>query len=104
MADLDTAFFHGRLKGYVVVAWAGEKEILEKGIADRKGPKREIPFGICQPLLEDGEGGEQRCKVWLNADAIFDMPDPKVLMWETLLHELVVSGTLFCSVLLCFTV
>lgn len=97
MADLDTVFFDGRLKGSVVVVWAGEQEILEKGCEDGKAPERFL--GLCQPLPED-EGKELRCKVWLNADAIFDMPDPRAQMWETVLHELVVSGALLCSFLL----
>ena len=98
MADLDTAFFDGRLKGSVVVVWAGEEEILEKGCEDGKGPEMGRFLGLCQPLLGD-EGKELRCKVWLNSDAIFDQPDPREHMWKTVLHELVVSGA---PVLLCF--
>ena len=89
MADLDTVFFAGRLKGSVVVVWASEDEILEKGCEDGKGLERGSFLGLCQPLLESGE---LRCKVWLDADAIFDQLDPREHMWQTVLHELVVSG------------
>ena len=89
MADLDTVFFAGRLKGSVVVVWAGEEEILEKGCEDGKRLEMAGFLGLCQPLVESGE---LRCKVWLNADAIFDQPDPREHMWKTVLHELVVSG------------
>lgn len=39
MADVDSAFFDGRLKGNVVVVWAGEKDILKKGCEGWKGPE-----------------------------------------------------------------
>lgn len=99
MADLDSAFFDGWLKGNVVIVWAGEEDIVKKGCKGGKGPETGNFLGLCQPLLE---GGEQRCKVWLNADTIFDRPDPRVHMWRTVLHELVVSRALFCSFLLLF--
>ena len=73
----------------MVVVWAGEEEIFEKGCEKGTGVERGGFLGLCQPLMESGE---LRCKVWLNADAIFDQPDPREQMWKTVLHELVVSG------------
>ena len=90
LADLDVAFFDGRLRGNVVAAWATESEILERGCRDGQTPDRAFS-GLCQPLEPEGNGGERRCKVWLNSDKIFDAPDPRLQMWETLFHELVVS-------------
>lgn len=89
LADLDTAFFDGRLKGSVVAVWATEREIVEKGV---KGAKHRSGFtGLCQPLAPAENEGRPRCKIWLNSDSIFDVPDPRLQMWQTMFHELVVS-------------
>ena len=89
LADLDIAFFDGRLKGSVVAIWATEREIVDKvlsGVEHRSGFK-----GLCQPLAPEENEGQQRCKIWLNSDSIFDVPDPRLQMWQTMFHELVVS-------------
>ena len=89
LADLDIAFFDGRLKGSVVAVWATEREIVEEVLKDikyRSGFK-----GLCQPLAPMENEGQQRCKIWLNSDSIFDVPDPRLQMWQTMFHELVVS-------------
>ncbi len=91
LADLDIAFFNGRLERHVIAAWATETEMVEKGNGGRK-PKH-CATGLCQLLDPEKNEGKQRCKVWLNSDAIFDMPDPRRVMWETLFHELVVSAS-----------
>ena len=91
LADLDTAFFKGHLERHVIVAWATETEVVEKGNGGRK--PEHCATGLCQPLDLEKNEGKQRCKVWLNSDAIFDMPDPRRVMWETLFHELVVSAS-----------
>lgn len=89
LADLDIAFFDGRLRGNVIAVWATEEEILEKECKGRK-PER-VFTGLCQ-TLEPGENeGEQRCKVWLISDQIFVAPHPRLQMWETMFHELVAS-------------
>lgn len=90
LADLDIAFFDGRLKGNVIVMWATEREILER-VCDGQNPEKGFT-GLCQPLRPDENEGEQRCKVWLNSDKIFNAPDPRLQMWETMFHELVVSA------------
>ena len=89
LADLDIAFFDGRLKDSVVAVWATEREIVEKvlsGVKYRSGFK-----GLCQPLAPEENEGQQRCKIWLNSDSIFNVPDPRLQMWQTMFHELVVS-------------
>ena len=89
LADLDIAFFDGRLKGSVVAVWATEREIVEevvKGVSHRRGF-----MGLCQPLAPEDNEGQQRCKIWLNSDSIFDVPDPRLQMWQTMFHELVAS-------------
>ncbi len=91
LADLDIAFFDGRLKRHVIAAWATETELVEKGCGGRK-PKQSVT-GFCQLLDPEKHEGKQRCKVWLNSDTIFDMPDPPRVMWETMFHELVVSAS-----------
>ena len=90
LADLDIAFFDGRLKGSVVAVWATETEIVERGNGGLKPAERFM--GLCQPLAPEEEQGQQRCKVWLNSDSIFDVPDPRLQMWQTMFHELVVSA------------
>ena len=84
------AFLDGRLKGNVIAVWATEKEILEKE-CDGQKPEQDF-IGLCQLLESDENEGEQRCKVRLNFDKIFDGPDPRSQMWETMFHELVVSA------------
>ena len=70
--------------------WATEKQILEK---DCDGRKSEQDFiGLYQLLESDENEGEQRCKVRLNFDKIFDGPGPRSQMWKTMFHELVVSA------------
>ena len=89
LADLEIAFFDGRLKGSVVAIWATEKEIVERvinGVEHRSGF-----MGLCQPLAPEEHEGQQWCKIWLNSDSIFDVPDPRLQMWQTMFHELVVS-------------
>lgn len=98
-ADIDVAFFDGRLRGNVVAVWASEEDILEKGCGEGK-PERGCFMGLCQPIAPEENEGEPRCRVWLNSDAIFDAPDPRLQMWQTMLHELVVSRALFGSLLL----
>ncbi|KAF6235735.1 hypothetical protein HO173_005930 [Letharia columbiana] len=95
LADLDIAFFDGRLKGNVIVMWATEREILER-VCDGQNPEKGFT-GLCQPLQPDENEGEQRCKVWLNSDKIFNAPDPRLQMWETMFHELVHAYALVSS-------
>ena len=89
LADLDIAFFDGRLKGSVVAVWTTERGTVEKGT---DGVKHRGGFmGLCEPLAPEESEGRQRCKVWLNSDSIFDVPDPRLQMWQTMFHELVVG-------------
>lgn len=102
--DIDVAFFDGRLRGNVVVAWGDQRQIEEEGYAE-KMEKPEVGFlGLCQPIEDDDgdvddegdRGGQQQpCKIWLNLDTIFRAPDPRLVMWETVLHDLVVSLSFF---------
>ncbi|CAF9925202.1 hypothetical protein IMSHALPRED_006409 [Imshaugia aleurites] len=95
-ADIDVAFFDGRLRGNVVAVWASEEDILEKGCGEGK-PERGCFMGLCQPIAPEENEGEPRCRVWLNSDAIFDAPDPRLQMWQTMLHELVHAYTVITS-------
>ncbi|KAL9067888.1 MAG: hypothetical protein Q9161_006612 [Pseudevernia consocians] len=89
------AFFDGRLKGNVIAVWATEKEILEKE-CDGQKPEQDF-IGLCQLLESDENEGEQRCKIRLSFDKIFDGPDPRSQMWETMFHELVHAYALISS-------
>ncbi len=90
LPDLDVGFLDGRLQGNVVAAWTTGKEILEKECGSRK-PDEKASMDLCQPLKSEKNKGQQWCKVWLNSDRIFEAPDPRLWMWETMFRELVVS-------------
>lgn len=93
LGDLDVAFFDGWLRGNLIAVWATEEKIVEQ-VYDGKKPVGNFA-GLCQTLDRRENEGEQRCKVWLNSDVIFDVPDPRLKMWEVIFHELVVSSTCF---------
>lgn len=76
--DLDIVFFNGTLATRTQISWQTDREI---GYPPA--------FGVTHSL------GYGRCHIMLNATGIFlRPPNPRAQMWQTMLHEMVVSDTL----------
>ena len=81
LPDIDFVFFGGHLRGNTVIQWA--REDCFPLICGSKPS-----FGVTD--LRD----KQRSIVYLNADSIiWRMRDSKYQMWQTALHELIVSSS-----------
>ncbi|KAI4212132.1 MAG: hypothetical protein LQ351_005162 [Letrouitia transgressa] len=84
--DLDTIFFAGKLTGNTRVSWAGRREMKR-----RHGDPDEMCLGMTEYL------GDGTAWIVLSSYTILVLkPDPFMTMWETLLHEMVVSFPPFC--------
>lgn len=78
--DIDTAFFNCSLLGKITMRWGDIETILQRA-HDEEDTKA---YGM---TFYEGRG---RCTIYLNADIIFNAPNPCEQMWRTAFHELLV--------------
>ena len=81
--DLDLVFFRGVLATRTQIDYMNEEDIFKD---------RDPGISILGSCLSLGFG---RCHIVLNATRIFSSHDPFAQMWNTILHEMVVSGNSF---------
>lgn len=83
--DLDIVFFNSKLRGQTTVTWRCVPWWNER--CGHRDDYRAVQ-GQAEYL------GQGKAAIYLNAWAVFldpSIPDPKLLMWQVLLHEMVVS-------------
>lgn len=83
--DLNTTLFNGHLRGLIMIRW------VTPGSTDGRMVRRDKD--CCKSLGMTYYAGNRRSIIYLNVIAIFRAPDPEKEMWQTMIHELLVSGS-----------
>ena len=83
MPDLDVAFFKGRLRTHVQVSWEDSHTMLHL-----QHPASDFANSLGVTLFD---GVNKTCYIRLNRNRVCHEPDPREVMLQTLVHEMVVS-------------